>query len=83
MSLPEELCAKYEEERRGEKIGEGFRNQRGYRVAEDSGEDGHGNESAEGRTENDHAGMSHCHKRSHEERFITNFGEENHREGEY
>jgi len=51
-------------------------------MAEQGRKDGHGDEGGEGRGEDEHSIMAHCHERSDEEGFIAYFREDDHGKGE-
>ena len=51
-------------------------------MAEDGGEDGHGDEGGECGCEDDEARVFHCHEGGDEEGLVADFGEDYHCEGE-
>ena len=71
VPVTQHLQAEDDEESAGQEAGVAFRDQAWYRVTQDGGENGHGEQGGEGSREDDQSRVLHSHERSDQERLVA------------
>lgn len=82
IAFAQHLCAKDEEKDCGGESGELLGKESRCGVAEEGGQDGHGEEGGKSGGEDEDARVAHAHDDGDEEGFVANFGKDDHGEGE-
>ena len=82
VALVQHLEAEDDKERASQEVGVAFRDHAGYRVTQDGGENGHGDQGGEGRREDEQSRVLHGHERRDQERLVAYLREEDHGQGE-